>query len=282
MLFHRPNMGISVGGVALWDPSGEHPHDCLYYDWGDLFAFDETFDMFECKLPNGLQVSLIEPLREIALRYDSAECVMDLRWHATGNAFHSRWSDGADAWGSGHFEQAGRITGTITLHGERISVDAPSTRDRSWGPRAPKKMPRADYPWGLSQDGDGFHAFVVATAPPATDPVDGTPENLLFGWHRSGGEVSPLREATRRITARGADGRPLRVEIRGRDALGRDLAADGECVNWLQWQGYPYTFQWWCMVRWQFEGREAWGELQEFAPLELTRRLHRERQQVTG
>lgn len=32
--YHRPNMGYTVGGVALWDPSGEHLWDCLHYDWG--------------------------------------------------------------------------------------------------------------------------------------------------------------------------------------------------------------------------------------------------------
>jgi hypothetical protein len=87
--------------------------------------------------------------------------------------------------------------------------------------------------------------------------------------------VSPLRAGTRRIVARGSDGRPEQIEVRGEDALGRELVADGTCVNWLQWQGYPYTFQWWSMVRWVVGGREAWGELQEFAPLELTRRQHR-------
>lgn len=282
MLFHRPNMGISVGGVALWDPTGDRPHQCLHYDWGDLYAFEPASDMFDCKLPNGLQVSLTEPLREIALTYDSPECQLDLRWRATGEPFHSRWSEGAQGWGSGHFEQAGRIIGTITVNGEQIPVDAPSTRDRSWGPRTPKKMPRADFPWGLCEDGDGFHVFVVATEPAATDPVNGTTEKLLFGWQRLAGETRPLTAATRRIVDRGPDGRPLRIELRGRDESGRDFTADGECVNWLQWQGYPFTFQWWCMVRWAFDGREAWGELQEFAPLELTRRLHRKRRQVSA
>jgi hypothetical protein len=79
----------------------------------------------------------------------------------------------------------------------------------------------------------------------------------------------------RRVTERGRDGRPLRLELRGRDELGRDLVVDGECVNWLRWQGYPYTFQWWCMVRWDIDGTPAWGELQEFFPLQQSREYMR-------
>lgn len=277
MVFHRPNMKLSVGGLALWDPSAENTWDCLYYDWGDLYAFDPAWDMFDCALPNGLTVEMVKPLAEFSLSYASGECVADLSWTATAEAFHSRWSEGAGQWGSGHFEQPGRLIGTITLRGEELAVDCWSNRDHSWGPRLPKAMPRSDFPWALDADGDGFHMFALGAHPAADDPVDGTTEGLLFGWNRADGVTSPLTSGERRAVERAPDGRPLRVEVRGTDQLGRELVADGECVNWLRWQGYPYNFQWWCMVRWSVAGKAAWGEIQEFAPLELSRRYYRGR-----
>jgi hypothetical protein len=281
MIFHRPNMKLSVGGLALWDPSGENAYDCLFYDWGDLWAFDPSWNMFDCQLPNGLTVSMLKPLEAFHVSYLRDECQADLTWTATSEPFHSKWggsdgrAGGADAWGTGHFEQPGRLTGTISLRGDILHVDCLSNRDHSWGPRTPKPMPRSDFPWALDEDGDGFHMFATATSEVVYDNVDGTTEKLLFGWNRADGVTRPLVSGTRRAVVRGEDGRPLRVEVRGTDDVGRELVADGECVNWLRWQGYPYTFQWWCMARWQVRGKQAWGEVQEFAPLQLSRRYYR-------
>jgi hypothetical protein len=136
---------------------------------------------------------------------------------------------------------------------------------------------RCDSPWGLDENGDGFHLLATATSDIAYDPVDGTTEKLLGGWNRADHVTRPLVSGTRRAIERADDGRPLRVRIDGEDDLGRELVADGDCVNWLRWQGYPHTFQWWCMVRWRIRGREAWGEVRELTPLALSRRYYRGR-----
>ena len=31
--FHDVRTGVSGGGPALWDPSGQEVYDCLFYDW---------------------------------------------------------------------------------------------------------------------------------------------------------------------------------------------------------------------------------------------------------
>lgn len=280
MIHHRPNQTLSVGGLALWDPSRENPYDCLYYDWGDLWAFDRSFTMFDCALPNGLTVAMLQPLETFHVSYLRDECQADLTWTATAEPFDSSGDSGiagGDARG-GRFEQPGRLVGTISVRGDILHVDCPSSRDRAWGPGTPKPSPRSDRPWALDEDGDGFRVLATATSEVVYDRVDGTTEHLVSGWHRVGGVTRPLVSGTRRAVLRGDDGRPLRVEIRGTDDAGRELAADGECVNWLRWQGYPRALRWWCMTRWQLRDGEAWGEVCETVPLQLSRRYARRHQ----
>jgi hypothetical protein len=275
MVVHRPNMRSSIGGLALWDPSGENAYDCLFYDWGDGWAFDPAWDMFDCDLPNWMTVSTFRPLEALHVSYLRDECQADLTWEASAEPFESPPAFRADVPGSGHFEQPGRMTGTISVRGDILHVDCPSIRDRSWGPRTPTPLPRADAPWALDEDGDGFHVYAEATSEIVYDRVDGTTEKLVSGWNRADGVTRPLVSGSRRAVSRGEDGRPLRVEVRGTDDVGRELVADGECVNWLRWQGQAHTFQWWCLVRWQVRGGIAWGEVRESMPLQLSRRYHR-------
>src|ERR1044071_5403550 len=61
--YHRPNMNYTVGGVALWDPSGEYEWDCLYYDWCETVALQPGADMFDFATANGLTVKCNQPLK---------------------------------------------------------------------------------------------------------------------------------------------------------------------------------------------------------------------------
>lgn len=274
MLSHRQNMKLSVGGLAVWDPSGENPHDCLYHDWGDLWALRPSWDMFDCELPNRLTVELLKPLEAVHISYLRDECQADLTWIAAAEPIRA---GGTGRGQLGGFDQPGRLTGTIAVRGDILHVDCWSVRDRSWGPQVSRPAPRSDSPWAFDEDGDGFHLDAVTTSEVAHDPVDGTTERLVSGWHRADGVTRPLVSGTRRVVQRAPHGRPMRLEVRGEDDLGRALVADGDCVNWLRWHGLPGAVQWWCMVRWRVRDRQAWGEVRETTPLELSRRYHRSR-----
>lgn len=275
MLAHRPVMGAVVGGPVLWDPTGEHPHDCLYRDWGELWAAEVSDDVLDCRLPNRLVVEMVKPLEAFHLSYLRDECQADLTWVAGADPVSAR--SGREPGRAGGFEQIGRLTGTIAVRGDILHVDCWSLRERSWGPAAPGPELRSDTPWALDSDGDGFGLSAVSTWAAAHDPLHGTTERLASGWHRADGVTRPLVSGTRQVTRRGRDGRPLRVEVRGEDDLGRELVADGDCVNHLRWSGAPGVTQWWSTVEWCVRDRRAWGESRESMPLELSRRLHRTR-----
>ncbi len=52
--FHDVRTGVSGGGPALWDPSGEEPYDCLFYDWRWRQPPTGPLDFRDFRLPNSL------------------------------------------------------------------------------------------------------------------------------------------------------------------------------------------------------------------------------------
>lgn len=281
-VYHRPNLGYMVGGVAVWDPSGEQTWDCLFYDWNDVMPRQESFEMFDFQAPNSLRAQCIEPLKTFRLGYDAEGCKLDLEWNAfTQPSNHSHLKSISGDWGGDHFEQGGRITGTITLDaldGETLQIDCFSNRDHSWGPRKiTADTPRGDFPWAVASEEHAFHLTARGTLDQSVDAVDGTTEAIITGWYLKDGEMAAVTGGTRRCVERGEDGRPLRVLISATDALGRELEADGRCLNWLHWAGYPHYFQWWCLTEWTFDGVSAFGEVSDWYPAPLARRWLRNR-----
>ena len=284
--YHRPNMHYSVGGVAFWDPTGDRTYNCRYHDWGDTYAMAEGTDMFDFSLPNGLTVARDEPLQSFDISYHNGDwyggkgCELDLRWeafrepHLTGNP------PGTREWGlaKGHFEQPGRISGTANLGGQRIEIDALSQRDHSWGPRALRADGRGHFTWALASQNSGFQVFSGCEVPPEQDPVFGTTERISAGWYLRDGELGSLESGELSTVERGADGRPLRIEITARDDLGRTLETTGWAKNMLAWHGYPFLMLWWAQFEWDLDGQSAFGEEQDYHPLQHHRhavRRHR-------
>jgi hypothetical protein len=65
--------------------------------------------------------------------FTPAELAMDVNFQCLTNPHYAH--TGAQAGERGHFEQSGRVTGTISLDGESWSVAGYGVRDKSWGPR---------------------------------------------------------------------------------------------------------------------------------------------------
>lgn len=279
--YHRPNMNYTLGGVAIWDPSGEQTWDCLFHDWHDTMALSPEHEMFDFEAENSLRMQCVEPLRTHRLGYDAEGCELDLEWNAIMAPYDSGLASISKDWGGGHFEQGGRIKGTIklaSLGGEELEIDCFSNRDHSWGPRkVTPNTPRGDFPWAIASETHGFHLTARGDLPAGEDPVDGSTESIISGWYMRDGEVGELSSGTRRCVERSDDGRPLRVVLEAEDSLGRDFAAEGRCVNWLHWPGYPHYFQWWSLAKWAFDGVSAWGDISDWYPTHQSRRWLRAR-----
>jgi hypothetical protein len=268
--YHRPNMRYSFGGVGLWDPSGQYQHDCLHYDW-EMCPIEVVSDMFEFRMGNSLSATCLEPLRSYRFGYDRLGCVMDLSWSAFMPPHGSGFPAATSRFGGGHWEQGGRMRGAVTLDGESVEIDCWSNHDRSWGPRHLWDFRPGDMPWGIASERHAFNLLVSSVADPDSDvPVD----RVVTGWQLRNGVKAHVVSGTR-IVERDGDGRPTLVRLDALDELGRTLEAVGRPVNNLDWHPYPEFFQFWGLTRWELNGEEAWGEIQDSFPLADARRLVR-------
>jgi hypothetical protein len=285
---HRPNMNYSTGGVGFWDPTGDQTYDCRYYDWGDTWALPEGADMFDFTLGNGLTVRRVDPLQSFDLIYRGSDwyqgkgCELELRYEAFMPPHHTGNPDAQSEWGAakGHYEQPGRVTGYAKLAGETIEIDTFCNRDHSWGTRALRTINRGHFTWGIASEDHAFQVYTGSVIPPEEDLVFGTFEPVLAGWYLKDGEVGTLDSGHISVVERGEDARPLRVEIDARDQLGRALEVEGRAYNNLAWHGYPFLMMWWAGFEWQVDGRVAYGEEQDYHPLQHYRQMIRRRRAV--
>lgn len=281
-LYHRPNIGYTVGGVAAWDPTGSETYDCLLYDWGEGYRTPEGAEMFDFELGNGLRVELIEPLRHYRFSYHgqtafNADVALELDFIAAEPPHDAGFPAGLDEWGKGHYDQPGRMTGTLRIDGEDIAVDCVAQRDRSWGLRDIVNNPRGQMIWAVGER-SSFHALAVSFRKPEDDPVVGTAEDVIIGYYLRDdayGNLTLGEGNTIAVAERDAAGRPVTYRIEATDSLGRRLEATGRVRNMFNWQGYSWLTTFWSLVEWELDGETVLGEGQDYWPLHHSRNFLR-------
>lgn len=275
---HRANRGYAWAGLGLWDASSSDPHSCLWHDYTvhPLQPREQAVGhpVFGFEIPDGLAARTIEPLRDYRLSYANGDCVADLRWRSLRAPIMPGFAEGWRGFGAGHFEQIGRMTGTLRLYDEVIAVDCLSIRDRSWGPHKAAGLARGGYPWAAASAGHAFQVQAVSERPPCDDPVIGTTESVKKGWYILDDQVGNVVAGERKVV-RSDDGRPVRLHLEATDDRGRTLRAEGRCVNWLK-MSFTGMFWWWCLTEWDLgDGARCWGEEIDFFAAPTYRRFAR-------
>ena len=251
--FFQPNQGVTSGGAYFWDDQGDQVWNCRYAKnfWHLPLGSDRLSDL---TLPNGLRYRCVEPLTRYQIGYDDPdggdEIHVDLTFTAVAPPHYL---------GESHLDQPGQYTGTIVLQGESIAVDAFGFHDRSWGVRSQfgpgitsSSARHGGYSYATASPNDAFHSISM-------DFGDGC--NNIHGYLVRDGEWSKLADGRREVIERRSEnGYPLRVRIDGRDELGRELHADGRCLNGLGLHLNPNLFTVNCLTEWTFDGVTAFGE----------------------
>jgi hypothetical protein len=261
----RPNIGTVAGGAWVWDPSAYLPWEVLYSANYSALELPRDQDLTDIVLPTGVSIRVIEPCTSYALGYDDGERLQaSLRFDAvmppepltaTGSTFGR----------AHHFDQIGRVSGELWLHGERLAIDCLAMRDRTWG-RRPENRPRqAAYVTGAASPEHGFLA--VTNVRPEGDLV-------AYGFLRRDGRTVPLARGERRLQRDAVTGWVTHVELRATDAESRTLVAVGEPVSRIIINRHTFI-DINSLVRWDMNGDLGWGEDQDMWPVHRWSRMRR-------
>jgi hypothetical protein len=263
----RPNIGTVAGGAWVWDDSAYLPWEILYSANYSAQQLSREQDLDDCQLGNGVSIKVLQPCQRYALGYDDgdrfkANLIFDgvmppEPLTAVGSTFGS----------AHHFDQFGRVTGEIVLHGERITLDCIGMRDRTWG-RRPEDRPRqAAYVTGAA---DGNHGFLAVTN------VKPEGDLISYGFLRRDGETVSLAGGERILERDPREHWVTRITIKAHDAKGREMKAVGVPVSRVILNRHTFIDVN-SLIRWDLDGQVAYGEDQDMWPVHRWARLKRER-----
>jgi len=271
-LYHyfRPNMKVLMGGPMLWDASGAHPWDCLFYDWHHIQPIPAKAEKFDFTSHTSLTVTVVEPCKQYRLGYDNNGFHLALDWTAIAEPHHFLGmeieSTGASPENRMHLEQMGRATGQAQLRGETLEIDSFALRDTSWGVRNLDSVTRGSYLWAIASEETAFHAQTRG---------EGDEQEVVGGFLMLDGKISTLSGGTRTVTEMGLFTPDLfRLEIA--DQLGRSADITAKVSSNLMFNGLPRSQVVWSLLEADFgSGVKGWGDIQEWQPMEQFRRMVR-------
>ena len=253
----RPNIGTVTGGAWVWDDSASLPWEVPYSANYSALELPAGVDLAEARLPNGVWMRVIEPTMSYAIGYEDGDRLRaNLRFD--GVMPPRPLTAGGSTFGkSRHFDQFGRVTGELRLHGETIAIDCVAMRDRTWGRRPEDRPRRAAYVTGAVS---GDYAF-LAVANPRHDG-----DRIAYGFLRREGRTESLTGGERRVERDAESGWVTRVSLTAVDAAGRELTAVAEPVSRIILERHTFIDVN-SLLCWNIEGRVAWGEDQDMWPV---------------
>ena len=256
----RPNVGVSGGGLFIFDESAWFHMEVPYYFNYSNTPLPEPRDLRDFTFPHGERFQMVDPLRHYRISFrDSDSIDLDLDWRAVGKPWvrvsaqpHTR--EGDQSRKPRHFDQFGHVTGTVRLHGDTIAVDCYAMRDRSWWHLRPELWKR----------GGGTSTYITCMADPDTAFFGCGPGGFLI----LDGVRKPLVSGTVHRERDRDVGFMTKIAITGKDSAGREFEAIGESVSRM---AMPISGAagvcWQSLVRYELNGIEAYGDDQDAWPL---------------
>jgi hypothetical protein len=253
----RPNIGTVAGGAWVWDDTAWLPWEVPYSANYSALAIPRDQDLTDIRLPTGASLKVIEPCRRYALGFDDGDRLQLALEFAGVMPPEPLTATGSTFGSAHHFDQFGRVSGHLVLHGEHIDIDCIGMRDRTWG-RRPEDRPRqAAYVTGAI---DGDNGFLAVTN--VRDDAD----RVSYGFLRRDGRTVPLADGERRVVRDPLEGWNTQVEIEARDAEGRTLHAVGTPLSRIILNRHTFI-DINSLLRWECSDGVAYGEDQDMWPM---------------
>ena len=259
--FVRPNVGVSGGGVHVFDDTAWFHMETPYYlNFSNAPMLEDPQDW---KFPTGFHWTILEPLHKYHMSFKDRDIVsLELDW----TAFMEPWVVlRGDPPAPRHLDQFGRVTGDLMLHGEHMKVDCLAMRDRSWSHLRPE-------PWKVGWGGGTYvtgaaseHLAFFGAGPGGFFLQDGVRSALIDG------SVERVRDPDH--------GYIRRIIVKGTDQLGRSFVADGEAISRMAMPiAGVHGVCWTSLVKYTINGVPAWGDDQDAWPLHAWSAMRRREQ----
>ena len=286
---YYPNRKTVTWRIFVWDERGYDPARMAYFKKVEEAPMPDAPDLREITFPgDGYSLKMLEPGTRYHLQYADPERAFALDFTFTGVHPPRRFEPGEPPFiQTPHYDQLGRVVGTMQLDGEEIAIDSWSVRDRTWGPRGGPyaqsrkqsyatdlervKQPggarwreierergrgRIQYIFGHADGSSGFLGFVR--------PQDGDAEGwspMNGGYLLRDGEFGNLAAGGSRMRAfrNPETGWCSHMQVELLDARGRTMQVEGTAVSRMSEAGYG-TNQ---LMRWDYDGKIGWGEDQD-------------------
>ena len=258
----RPNIGTVAGGAWVWDGTAHLPWEVPYSANYTALRLPRDQDLSDIALPTGVSIRALEPCTRYALGFaDGERCAMALEFQGVMPPRPLRRA-GSPFGSASHFDQFGRVTGTLTLQGEQIAIDCLAMRDRSWGPRPEHRPRKSAYVTGIATERDAFLAVTAWR--------DGV-EEIAYGFLTQDGETADLASGRRTVQRDPEHGWVTHITIEGTDERGRTLRATGTRLSGITINRHSFIDNN-GLIAWQITGsggtvHDGHGEDQDMWPV---------------
>lgn len=265
----KPNLGAVMSNVSIFDGVSNTPHEVNYFDCHVHLPMPKgNLDDFE--LANGLAIRCTKPVMDYEIRFDGGVGVSfevaytglmppydihDPSMDPLAGVQQDGDSVSAHAY-AGHWDQSGRVRGTLDLRGRRVDIDCVASMDHSWGLRDERSLKNFCWMNANFDDDTSIHCIWLV------DPkrLDVYPA-LAHGYLREGERVYGLREG---------DGTLVRnrylhqfFDLRVVDVRGTEHRFTGTPMTANPWVPWPQMYLSHAFVRWDRAGTTGWGEVQD-------------------
>jgi hypothetical protein len=271
----RAGVGAVASEVHFTDARSLLPHDSRYVDVQNHLPIPARLDSFS--LPNGASLEARSPTEyrvdyvgvddtEVHLEYqglmepyDIHDPAIDPLAQETAEAAIAHSGFGTAY--ANHFDLSCRVTGEVTVRGERHHVDTLAVMDHSWGPRPERGM--APMTW-VNANIDGLLMHGIWKFTPG-EP--GAEHEFAHGYAVVDGQVHGGIAGAMHVERDGLTTRSYAMTITGAD--GTDHSVTGTPVASQLWMSYACCPAVVAMVEWRTDdGRIGYGTAMESLPVD--------------
>ncbi len=239
----NPSQQSWGGSFSAWRGDGQ-------FLCGDRWqeAMPERPDLTQIRMEKGLRIDCLEPLKRFHVEFKNDHCHLKIEFKAImePNPVDPEESPGMFL---GHFEQAGHVTGTLTIVDKTLNIDSYTVRDRSWGPRQMPEHIRMGNAYGTGEH-TAFFTYIKTN--------EQGEEDIIGGYYLSDGKSARI-EGGKRI-CRWKDEQIESVELTFIDACNRETKLIGTPLNNLTAKPGNGVVAVMNLMRWQCETTVIHGE----------------------